>query len=221
MFPFRHKKPERHTTFHELWEAFAVDQCPICCLRERSAADALANLYYEAVNDPATAAGLEASLGFSPETVRRVAKGLDAHGTSIIYGRNCRSVAAKLMHTPDSALRPQQADPVLQQAAATEMRYCRVFASHCDEADFQQHHAANLGLCLHHLDQVLALITDKNRRLALLRIEHTLLLNLAAELELFVKRNSYQNTDPIGAEKNAWLRALRKFNRPEPSPPSR
>ena len=207
--------PERSTPFFELWDALAEPDCPICVLARRRARQFMENFFYEHVNDAALRSRLRESLGFSPEALQMAAEIHDALGTSILYAALSADVTRRLRGEVADSLSPAGACPLAETVRSTEANYVDTFARHYRAADLQARHAESFGLCLGHLAQVLAALSDKSLRERLRCAEAVKYARLGEELDLFEAKNDYRNHEPFGAEVDAWQRAARKFRRPE------
>ena len=208
--------PERHTTFYELWDALAArDECGICLLHRRRARTFMESFFYEHVNDPGVRNHLHESLGFGPEASALAEELHDALGLSITYAALAFDVAQRL-ESPRAPLEASESCPLAAAMRETEARYLREFARYYGEKDVQDRHAAGFGLCLGHLAAVLYVIDDETLQAQLYHTEQEKFARLRDELQLFVKKSSYDNRVPLGSEADAWQRALRKFRRPEP-----
>lgn len=206
---------ERHTTFYELWEALGVgDDCPICLLHRKRAHKFLNDFLYEKVNDAGMRSWLRDSLGFGAEACNLTAEVHDALGLSITYAALADEIQHRLAE-PQPELTPTRMCPLAESMRETEARYLAEFARHYGEADPQGRHEAGFGFCLGHLREALSLLADRALRRRLALAEAQKYAALRDELRQFEAKNDYRNREPLGAEADAWQRALRKCRRPE------
>jgi len=78
---------EKHMTFHELKDALARGDCPICFLAERSVSRNIEDLFHEKVNDPGVAKELKRSGGFCEKHSEQILRTNETLGIAIIYKR--------------------------------------------------------------------------------------------------------------------------------------
>jgi hypothetical protein len=208
-------EPERHFSFFKVWDAFEEKGCPICFLRRKARNLYLSNLWYENVNDVGLRSTLHRSLGFSSEAVDvSVAMGVEL-GISIIYRSLSEDVASRL-HS-GAKLFAEEPCPVVVHTSMMEDIYVRTLAAHYVAQDVQQRHEESVGLCLKHVGAVLEALPDSDLKRHFSGIEETKFRQLSHELDLFISKTDYRRTEPLGSEKDAWMRAPRKFYRQEPS----
>jgi hypothetical protein len=208
-------EPERHFTFFKVWDAFDQNECPICYLRRKARDLYLSNLWYENVNDVGLRNQLHRSLGFSPEAANTsVAMGEDL-GISIIYRSLSEDVASRL-HS-GAKLAAEEPCPASAHASTMEDIYVQTLAAHYLAQDVQKRHEDSPGLCLNHIAAVLDALPTAELRKRFSGIEETKFRQLSQELDTFINKSDYRNTEPLGSEKDAWMRAPRKLYRQEPS----
>jgi hypothetical protein len=206
-------EPERHFTFFKLWDAFEQEECPICYLSRKARDLFLSNLWYENVNDVGLRNHLHRSLGFCPDAGHRSISMGDDLGASIIYRSLCDDVADRL--AKHDAIVPTQHCPVADHVATMNRNYVQAFAAHYVAKDVQERHEKSFGLCVQHIQETLAVLSDPDLRKTFSGIEEVKFRGLAKELNTLIGKSDYQNKQPLGPERDAWIRAILKFNRNE------
>ena len=206
--------PEKHSAFFRLIEALRSDGCPICRICEDLDKKYVDDFFYESVNDPGLRARLERSLGFGELGARLAQAQADGLGMSIILADLCRALIGRL-GAGDLALKRAADCVVMEHHFQTEKTYLAVFASHCQDEEVWQAHAAGLGFCLHHLRLCLPGLPEPGRE-RLLQAEQEHLKRLESRMRALVDRSRADSTaTPTPAEHAAWREALRKFFQPD------
>jgi hypothetical protein len=223
----------------ELIAACQQPGCPLCRLVQAGVQHYLQNLFYESVNDIELRQQLRHSLGFCHEHARlSLEPGVgDALGVSIVYNdiltnllrrlpepvppaaneagffsrlRSNRSIGASLQGLLE-ALAPKVACPACDQREELERIFCPALGGNLADEPLAQALQAGDGLCLPHLQRVASEVKDEAGWLILLGSTRARLESLQAELAEFVRKNDYRfHGESIGAERDAWQRAVRK-----------
>jgi Family of unknown function (DUF6062) len=223
----------------ELIAACQQSGCPLCRLIQAGVQHYLQNLFYESVNDIGLRQQLRRSLGFCSEHARAsLEAGVgDALGVSIIYndiftnllrrlpeaGRSAqneaklfarlranRSIIASIQELLD-ILAPQAACPACDQREQLESIFCPALGAHLEDEALSRVFQAGDGLCLPHLRRVAAEVKSESGWLILLGSTRSRLESVQAELAEFIRKNDYRfHGESIGAERDAWQRAVRK-----------
>ena len=210
-------EPERHFTFFKIWDAFEQSDCPLCYLGRKARSLYLSSLWYENVNDVGLRNRLHRSVGFSPEaTSASLAMGDDL-GMSIVYRALSGDIADRL-HV-QQPIQSSEACPVAEHVAAMNRNYARALAAHYIAPDVQELHQKSFGLCLQHIQEVLEALPTADLRQAFNQVEAANFRKLQQELDTFIHKSDYRNREPLGSERDAWIRAAKKFNRQEPLSP--
>jgi Family of unknown function (DUF6062) len=207
-------EPERHFAFFKLWDAFGQEECPICYLLRKARGLFLASLWYENVNDVGLRDRLHRSLGFCPEATETSLAMGDDLGMSIVYRALSDDIADRLHRR--QCLTPTTSCPAAEHVSTMNRTYVETLATHYVADDLQQLHEKSFGLCLQHIGETLAAMPNEELREKLSRIEEAKFRKLREELESFIAKSDYQKKEPLGAERDAWIRAARKFHRQEP-----
>jgi len=207
-------EPERHFTFFKIWDAFAQTECPLCYLTRKARNLFLSSLWYESVNDVGLRNRLHRSLGFSPEAAATSQAMGDSLGMSIVYRALSEDVADRL-HTHRS-VHPAEPCPVAEHVAIMNRNSVTALAAHYVAEDVQALHDKSFAFCLQHIQEMLDALPTPGLQRTLRQIEEKKFRKLREELDTFIAKSDYQNHEPPGPERDAWLRAVRKFHRQEP-----
>ena len=223
----------------ELIAACQQPGCPVCRLVQTGIKHYLQHLFYESVNDIGLRQQLRRSLGFCKEHARiSLQPGVgDALGVSIIYNDIFTNLLRMLpeagQSTPDEAnllsrlranrtkfgslqtllkaLSPQATCPACEQQAELEHIFCPALGEHLANVPMAQALQAGDGLCLPHLRFVAPEVKSDAGWRVLLGSTRARFESLQAELAEFIRKNDYRfQGDAIGAERDAWQRAIRK-----------
>lgn len=207
-------EPLRHFSFFKLWDAFEQEECPICYLCRKSRNSYLSNFWYESVNDVGLRNHLHRSVGFCPDATNASLAMGDDLGMSIVYRSLSEDIAERL-HAHESLI-PEQPCPVAEHVATMNHNYVRELAGHYVAQDLQDLHEKSFGLCLQHIHEVLDALPTAQLRKKFSKIEEDKFRHLDQELATFIRKTDYQNKEPLGPERDAWIRVARKFHRQEP-----
>ncbi len=205
--------------------------CAVCRLTTRSVGRWLRAFVGEYVNDPVARETLRAARGFCALHTRQLESLGDPLAVAILYSDLARLARERWTQRGGRAggqgaisgllqrLRPQAAyiadKPCPACAAQTEAqgRYIHALAAGLENAEVWAALDANAGLCVSHVEQLLACAAPPAaQRLHQREIER--LAALQAELEEIVRKNDHQfRGEAWGPEKDAWRRALDKLKR--------
>lgn len=227
------------STAYELLKACQLPGCPACRVEQDSVERYLNSLLFESVNDVPTRERLRASLGFCREHAQlAVDKNLgNALGFAIIYQDVINNILKQLSgdSTPPATVRlsallkrvPEQISATVQKVlyALTPHKHCIV----CQQRDKTLHivvsslleeiHTPEMktalqsseGLCFPHLKKAFEAIPDPAASEFLLTLHRQKLESLHAELTEYIRKNDYRfQAETVGAEGDAWQRAIRK-----------
>jgi hypothetical protein len=193
-------------TFHELKDALARGDCPICFLAERSVARYIEDLFHEKVNDPGVAKEMKRSGGFCEKHSEQILRTNETLGIAIIYKR---LIDVLIGHLKKNIVKPKLACcPICMTYQQAEQRYLSNLINHWGElkAEF----AASSILCINHTYMVLDLMMQQKTREELVEIQIIKLGDLSAELEEICRKFDYRFADEKwGKEKDAWRRAVK------------
>jgi hypothetical protein len=223
----------------ELIAACQQPGCPLCRLVQAGIQHYLQNLFYESVNDIGLRQQLRRSLGFCRQHAGdSLEPGVgDALGVSIIYndiftnllrrlpqaGRSTqseanlfsrlranRSITASIQELKD-VLMPQADCPACEQQEELERIFCPALGAHLEDEALAKTFQAGDGLCLPHLRRVALEVKSESGWLILFGSTRARLESMQAELAEFIRKNDYRfHAESVGAERDAWQRAVRK-----------
>jgi hypothetical protein len=219
---------EKHTAYYELLEQLARPDCPICALAARRTHAFLERYLEEGVVHEDTWDRLAAAGGWCGRHAREIESFDDGLAVALFYGHllKKKQVAlaagqALLPQVPGEASAPGLmarlggAEAQLRCTACdieeeTERTQAHLVAKALGESEAVAAMQAHPGFCLHHVDLVSAR-TAETHKAAFIAQQGAKLKELADELELFVRRSEHNATEPLGTERNAWKRALRRY----------
>lgn len=180
------------------------------------------SFFAEFVNDPRCRETLRKARGFCSGHAALLAELGDALAVAILYGDLADQTRMRWMA---GVGRPRFGKPRLNgstrvpcpacgYAEEAERRYTRALADNLGVEAVWQALVADDGLCVAHAEQTMALAKPEHAA-SFRDLQAGKLAVLQAELEEIVRKNDYRfRGEPWGAEKDAWLRALRKITRP-------
>lgn len=219
---------EKHTAYYELLKQLGQPDCPICALAHRRTHAFLERYLDEGVVHEDTWDRLVAAGGWCGRHAHEIEGFDDGLAVSLFYGYLLKKKTEALHagkpllpHTPGTIeastmlgrLRGQDAQlecPACAIEHETERTQAHLVAKALDESEAVAAMDAHPGFCLGHVDLVLQRADEKHR--AAFRAQQSKKLQtLADELELFVRRSEHGATEPIGAERDAWKRALKRY----------
>jgi len=153
---------------------------------------------------------LRASLGFCPRHASAAVHQGNALGIAMIYQDVVNQARTRL--SASNAKAPAcSACPECTYEREDERRYARALANDLIDAEMQAAYAAGPGLCLRHVEMVLAQSRAEVRAF-LCTQEEAKLGRLACELGEFIRKSDFNHShEPMGDERNSWLRALAKI----------
>jgi len=204
--------------------------CPVCGHEADAARRSLEALLHEQVTDPLTRRRLRQSHGLCPAHTGLLASLPHANlAVALIYQQLLRDALEQLGqgHAARSGRRfprPAGAPPLAgwhhAKAAcylclAGEARVASdlaVILRHFTEPAFREHFGRSAGLCLPHLAKLVDLDPDHPTLPAVLAWHETRWRELDAELGEFARKFDYRYAkEPMGRERDSWLRVLRLF----------
>ncbi len=221
--------------YHDFVAACAQAGCPLCRLVGVEVQRALRTMLRDdSLLDPKTRHELRQSLGFCREHTWLLLETQigNALGISILYedllgqvqkglaqtvediqeesaGKFARLLPGRKAHTLQAVLHPRKPCPACHAQEIVEHLALDMLAGWLDEPDLSQALEACSGLCLPHLGQAFECMRKAPARRKLLQISQRQLADLRQELAEFIRKNDYRFRDePIGAEGNAWKRAM-------------
>ncbi len=205
-------------------------ECPLCLRQAEAACKWLEALLHEQVNDPETRRRLRHSHGFCPGHSWLLATLPQANlGVALIYGdllddavtaleAAIRVQASRRRRSADALLtligraRVQAACPVCRAGDALVTSAAGVILTSFTDPDFQRAFGRSAGLCLSHLTRVAEVGAGHPNLPALLTWHVGRWHELEADLGEFVRKFDYRHAgEPMGRERDSWLRVLRLF----------
>lgn len=208
----RSRPADKHLLYHELLSAVQRQECPLCHLVLAASQKRLAYLFHEEVNDPPTRYALRASLGFCARHAASCVQVGHALGVAILYKDIVEQVQARLLQAQKQGWRALNAAqcPECLEEQHDEERFSRALAASLTEPEMQEAYKRGQGLCLLHLRSVLRHTTPEGLH-PLQMAEQRRLQELKEDLDEFVRKNDYRfSQEPMGRERDSWLRALQK-----------
>jgi hypothetical protein len=215
---------EKHTAYYELLKQLASPDCPVCALAARRTRAFLQRYLEEGVVHEDTWDRLAAAGGWCGRHAADV-RGLDdGVAVALFYKHLLKKKAADL--AAGKALLPV-APGVAHKAGlfgGTAQAQCPACGIEHETVGTQSHLLSQAlaepeaqaaldkhpGLCLSHVDTVLARAAAPLRA-AFVAQQAEKLRVLETELELFIRRSEHGATEPIGTERDAWKRALKRY----------
>jgi len=219
---------EKHTAYYELLKQLAQPACPICALAARRTHAFLERYLEEGVVHEDTWDNLVAAGAWCGRHAREIEGFDDGLAVSLFYGHMLKLKMAALSagqpllpQTPGQAATPGFVGRLRGEAAQiqcpacsieqeTERTQAHLVAKALEESEAVAAMQSHPGFCLSHVDLVLERATEALKP-AFVAQQNTKLKALAEELELFVRRSEHGATEPIGAERDAWKRALQRY----------
>jgi hypothetical protein len=225
--------PPHASSFYDLRDAMAEQDCPVCRLAAGGADRYMDNLLYESVND----AGLRKQIRRARGFCHTHAWGLVRHGASLGVAIITRDVLQTLVQILDEAhfqpsplrslqralgqgdqatahvvaqLVPQGVCPVCRQVGEMEGIYLGTLVEHLlGEEGLLPAFEGSDGLCLPHLRRTLIRVHKRPVFDALVGAQQTIWERRVSQLSEVVRKSDYQVEEGLeGEERDAWLRAL-------------
>ena len=232
--------------YHDLREACAEGNCPLCTLADRSAESFIHALLWETVTDVDARRRVVASYGFCREHGWRLDRPGGVGGAAIMLHDVIKALIAGL---DDPALqagqaggsmwdrlrgrRSGEASEALLPAAAACPVCAHVGRIEIDAAQallvyltpgahtLVEAFTAGNGLCLAHLRLTLAQPGKAQAHAALIAAQRTIWQRLQGELAEFIRKQDVQfRGEAFGSERDSWERALKITSGPPPRRPA-
>jgi hypothetical protein len=224
--------------YFDLLEACGRGGCPVCACLDQQSRRAVAAFLYEHVTDPATRRRLRASWGFCNwHTWELLAAESVATGAAILYEdllRVCRERVDRLHGgMPKSVprrprwfrmgrgrarrVRPRLVEdyrararcPVCASLRVAEAHYIEAVVEFADDREFRRAYEESTGLCLPHLIAATEQTPGPARLATLLDTTLAKWEDLRRDLERFVSKNEYRNTEAVSErEADSYRRAF-------------
>ncbi len=218
----------RHLSYFWFRDAMEEPGCPVCRRVIGGSERFLDSLLYESVTDPFVRARIRESRGFcnwhawmlpkvfSPQSgIAAIHEDILAHEIEALrhltrprYGMGWWDRLQGLF-ARDRRRRDVQCAACAISADSDERHSLDIFIESLAEPEFYQAFTESFGLCLPHLHMLEARHPDHPHLPTLRRIELAKLEALRAELLEFVRRQDYHfNREPMGPERDSWLRSI-------------
>jgi hypothetical protein len=203
---------EKHSAYFNLLDQLKDPSCPVCAQTRLSMKNFLDSYLYEGVNDDSHWNALSAAGGWCASHARQLEGFSDGLAISLFYRHEIRKRVASLGSRPQktgffSKNKKIPPCPGCVYQGEVETGQIHLLALSLGEEDFWTAFEAHLGLCLPHTQATLQRLkgpqAEKFKALAGAKLEA-----LCAELDEIVRKNDYRNTQKMGAEGDAWKRAL-------------
>lgn len=229
---------DKHISYFNLVDALKMEGCPICRLSQRSLERFLDNFLYENVNDPWIRRRIRKSLGFCKQhcsdLIKAAKRAGDNLGIAIIYEDVLSAARAHLekidpLHAPNSLFRLVSWKKPASKAALSELLplgrnclacerqriteddYIFTLNQFLTDTTFAEMFVESDGLCLLHFREALAACDSVKAAYYLLKTEKEKVEHLLRELQELIRKHDYRySSEPLGKEKDSWLRAVRK-----------
>jgi hypothetical protein len=193
----------KDTTYYELLEALNQEGCALCRLSQRAVERYLKGMLYENVNDVTVQEKLKATQGFCPAHSELLLRQRNSLGTAILYLSKQGVREEKRIPTARAPC------PACEQRDDAALRYLKPLRNLHTEDELAATFTAGSGFCLPHLRQVTARLRGEALE-RLLHYQQERWEELRAELAEIVRKNDYRfQGEGFGAERDAWLRAVR------------
>lgn len=213
---------------YDLLELMQGETCPVCRLIARHVARYLDTISYEAVNDVTIRDKLRAALGFCPTHAWQWLELNNGLATAIIYQDVLRELRRRLegLEPPSSGplglgkrkgnlsgLAPAAPCPACELRDEAAAHTLHTFAQVFSDVDFSDaYQRSRARLCLVHLRDVLALITDPAIFRRLVNIERDILEFTDGQLAELIRKYDYRFRDEkVGDEAGAPTRAVKRL----------
>lgn len=203
---------EKHTAYFNLLDQLKDRACPVCVQTRLSLKSFLDSYLYEGVNDDSHWNNLSAAGGWCACHARILENFSDGLAVSLFYRHEIRkrlNVLGKEAKKGGffSKKKEKPPCPACVYQIEVESGQIHLLSLSLGESEFWRAFEEHPGLCLPHTQGVLMHLegseAEKFKVLALGKLE-----SLCAELDEIVKKHDYRNTEKMGAEGDAWKRAL-------------
>jgi hypothetical protein len=165
-------------------------------------------MFYESVTDPDTRQQLTDSRGFCAEHVKDVIQNGNLLGASIIYADVVEATITDLKKKKQ--LHPSKPCPACTLAKQDEGYHLKLLVTHLEEQELREIYLRSQGLCSTHLKQACKIASSGVRQF-ILTAEIDKLEHLREQLTKAASKMDYRNTEVMGDERDAWIRAIQKI----------
>jgi hypothetical protein len=218
---------EKHTAYYNLLDQLRKPGCPVCAQVQASIKAYLDTYLYESVTSPEIWDRLVACGGYCAAHNRQLEAYSDGLAVSLFYRHLLRRDLKAMAQKPPSLgqrlrarwrRRPQpEICPACRQQAEMEAQQLRLLGQALPEAEFwaawqAQPGRPGEGICLDHLRAALPQAGVRQAELA--KFEFARFEALAAEMDEYVRKSDHNCSEKMGAEGDAWRRALQAYRGP-------
>lgn len=196
-------------------ELFQPDRCPLCFTVRAYSYEHLKSLLDECVTDPSTREKLFKSKGFCRRHAWQGVHQRQSLGMAVIYGSLLDKGLQEISHPPrfwksDKA----KACLLCESEAARDRSAAKEFALCWEESEPLRKAFGEKGiLCLPHLEKALGQKMGASHRQNLRELGEKALNRLKKELNEFLEKQDYhRSSESLGAEWDAWIRAVRMIS---------
>lgn len=204
--------PARHLPYFQLRDALQAPGCAVCRLAEEAVHGYQRSLLHENVNDPEARAQIVRSGGFCHEHAWRLVEHRDLLGTAIIHRDLVARFRDQLRSAPSGVSagregRRRAPCPACATRDETTRTAVRVLRDFFGESDLRERFDASDGLCRRHFAQALQVWAGPAD--ALIEAQAASLARLLQQLDELIRKQDYRfSHEPVGEERNSWLRAI-------------
>lgn len=220
-------------SFYKLRDAMSLEGCAICHLTREASLHYLRSLFYEQVTDPTKRAWLQAADGFCNwhgwlavhmtdtgsglatiyETILEVILRRFSNVEADIASRPRDSFISRLTREENrrvAPLLPRTGEcEVCISVVGTELSYLHELLVWFDDEEMRIAFDSSFGLCLPHLDLLIARHPHEKNLPALIEAEQRKCEALHTELGEYLHKLDYQySNEPKGAERDSWRRVV-------------
>lgn len=209
---------EKHTSYYNLLEQIKDPSCPICAQAAKSVQSFLDTYLYEGVNDDSNWNRLSAAGGWCARHGRQMEGFSDGLAVALFYRHEIRKRASRLGEKAATGWFSKKAAtppcPACVYQAEIEASQAHLMSRALAEPEFKSAMDSHPGLCLPHGDAVLRQMAGPDAE-AFKKSFAAKLEALCLELDEIVKKSDYRNDQKMGAEGDAWKRALARVYGPQ------
>ncbi len=226
--------PSQHTSYFEVRDAFGRGGCPLCSLAAAAADRYLERLVADSVTDPDTRIDFAAAHGLCNPHAWQLVGGGSASSIAILY-RSLLNDAMRALEAGEAArgetsglgwlwrglttqaaasisareLSPSRTCPACRARDERAAMMGGVLLDHLANTDLADAYRASDGLCLPHLRLALGRTPNADARTRLVALQLDVWRRLDGELAELIRKFDYRFArEPVGAEADAWLRAV-------------
>jgi hypothetical protein len=213
---------EKHTAYFNLLEQLKQPGCPVCAQLKKSLRGFLDSYLYEGVTDDANWNRLSASGGWCARHAHDLEGFSDGLAVALYYRFEIRKRIKNLDHGSAAesfwsrvfGTKKALPCPGCVYEEELESGQISMIASAAGEPEFWAAFEKHPGLCLPHSLGTLRRLSGEGRRKYLAQASSSLEA-LCAELDGIVEKSDYRSKEKMGAEGDAWKRALRRLYGPQ------